>query len=234
MPVYNEQRWLKKIVELVLSQDVPDITQKELIIVDDGSTDGSQEVVKKLAQEFPQQIRAFFHENNRGKGAALRTAIQEMTGDVCIIQDADMEYDPADYPLVLGPIIDGRADCVYGSRFVTTQAKRVLFFWHAVGNNILTLYSNMLTNSTFTDIETCYKAFRCDLLKSIPIRSQRFGFEPEITAKIARRKCRIYEVGITYNGRTYAEGKKITWRDGFVAMATILRFWLIDDSVKKN
>ena len=140
---------------------------------------------------------------------------------------------PGGLSLVLGPIIEGRADCVYGSRFLTTQAKRVLFFWHAVGNNLLTLLSNMLTNLTLTDMETCYKAFRCDFLKSIPLRSERFGFEPEITAKVAQRRCRIYEVGITYNGRTYAEGKKITWRDGMVAMATIIRFWIINDSHRK-
>ena len=233
MPVYNEKQWIEKIVTLVLAQKVPGITQTELIIVDDCSQDGTAEVVKNIAQRFPQQVRANFHKNNQGKGAAIRTAIEQMTGDVCIIQDADLEYDPADYPLVLGPIIEGRADCVYGSRFLTTQAKRVLFFWHAVGNNLLTLLSNMLTNLTLTDMETCYKAFRCDFLKSIPLRSERFGFEPEITAKVAQRRCRIYEVGITYNGRTYAEGKKITWRDGMVAMATIIRFWIINDSHRK-
>lgn len=232
IPVYNEVKYLESIVQLVLKQDVPGVFSRELVIVDDCSTDGTGDILKKLQQKYPQEIRAVFHPHNQGKGAAIRSAVDHMTGDVCIIQDADLEYSPLDYPLVLGPIIDGRADCVYGSRFLSTQAKRVLFFWHAVGNNLLTLLSNMLTNMTLTDMETCYKAFRCDLLKSIPIRSQRFGFEPEITAKISRRRLRIYEVGITYNGRTYAEGKKITWKDGVVAICTIIKFWIIDDSKK--
>lgn len=230
IPVYNESKYLESIVQLVLKQDVPGIHSRELVIVDDCSTDGTIDILKNLQQKYPQNIRAVFHPKNQGKGAAIRSAVEHMTGDLCIVQDADLEYSPADYPLVLAPIIDGRADCVYGSRFLSTQAKRVLFFWHAVGNNLLTLLSNMLTNMTLTDMETCYKAFRCDLLKSIPIRSQRFGFEPEITAKISRRRVRIYEVGITYNGRTYAEGKKITWKDGVVAICTIIKFWIIDDS----
>lgn len=234
MPVYNERPWIESIVEMVFKQEVEGVADKELIIVDDCSTDGTGDVLLELCKKYPQYIKVIFHVKNQGKGAALRTGIEHMTGDICIIQDADMEYSPLDYPIVLKPIIDGRADCVYGSRFLSTQAKRVLFFWHSVGNNFLTLLSNMLTNLTFTDMETCYKAFRCDFLKSIPIRSNRFGFEPEITAKIAKRKARIYEVGITYNGRTYEEGKKITWLDGVAAIWTIIKFWIIDDSKKEQ
>jgi len=233
MPVFNEKGYLEDIVKKVLSQQVPGVDTREIIMVDDASTDGTTDKIKAVAAQYPDKIRAYFHQKNAGKGAALRTAIAQMSGDICIIQDADLEYDPADYPLVLEPIVSGRADCVYGSRFVGAQAKRVLFFWHLLGNRVITLLSNMLTNLSFTDIETCYKAFRCELLKSIPIRSNRFGFEPEITAKISRRKCHIYEVGISYKGRTYEEGKKITWRDAFPAIFTILKFWIIDDSCKK-
>ena len=165
---------------------------------------------------------------NCGKTAALRRAIQEAGGEFMLVQDADLEYAPSDYPLMLEPIIAGRADVVYGSRFSGQQAKRVLFFWHYVGNCFLTMLSNMLTNINLTDMETGFKAFRADVLKKIPLRSDRFGFEPEITAKVARRGCRIYEVGISYSGRTYAEGKKITWFDGLKAVGTILKFWIID------
>ncbi len=230
MPVYNECRWIEKVVFKVLDQRIKGIGSVELILVDDGSTDGTIEIVRKLAQQHKSQIVAVFHDKNQGKGAAIRTALAKMSGDLCIIQDADLEYDPIEYPLILEPMINGDADCVYGSRFVGTQAKRVLFFWHYVGNKFLTLLSNMFTNINLTDMETGYKAFRCDLIKTIPLRCQRFGFEPEITAKIARRKLRIYEVGISYRGRTYREGKKITWLDGFKAIFTIIRFWLIDDS----
>lgn len=233
MPVYNEKRWLEEIVGKVLDQNVSGVESMEMIMVDDSSTDGTQDIVKRLAKQFPDHIKTFFHKKNQGKGAAIRTAIEQMSGDICIIQDADLEYDPSDYELVLEPIISGRADCVYGSRFVGSQSKRVLFFWHFVGNKIVTLLSNIFTNVNLTDMETCYKAFRCDMLKSIPIRCERFGFEPEITAKISKRKCRIYEVGISYNGRTYDEGKKITWWDGIKAIFVILKFWLIDDSKKK-
>ena len=224
MPVYNEKNSVGDIVRKVLHQKVAGIDQTELIIVDDASTDGTVEVIRELAKSHPMQVCAFYHSRNSGKGAAIHTAIEKMTGDVCIIQDADMEYDPADYGLVLEPIINGRADCVYGSRFVGSEAKRVLFFWHYLGNRFLTFLSNMFTNLNFSDIETCYKAFRCDILKSIPLECQRFGFEPEITSKIAKTKCRVYEVGIRYQGRTYGEGKKITWVDGFKAIATIIRF----------
>jgi glycosyltransferase involved in cell wall biosynthesis len=233
MPVYNEKKWLPQIVEKVLQQKIGGINDMELLIVNDGSTDGTAEVLKELTKRYAKRIRVFAHQENRGKGASIQTAVKYMTGDICIIQDADMEYDPADYPLILEPIISNRADCVYGSRFAGTQPKRVLFFWHYVGNKFLTLLSNMLTNINLTDMETCYKAFRADVLKSIPIRSERFGFEPEITAKIARRKLRIYEVGIGYHGRTYQEGKKITWKDGLQALGIILKYWIVDDSRKE-
>ncbi|MCD4781642.1 MAG: glycosyltransferase family 2 protein [Candidatus Omnitrophica bacterium] len=228
MPVYNESRWIDEIVRKVLSQTVEGIREVELIIVDDGSTDDTSEHIKQLAEKYGQQICLYFHEKNKGKGAALQTAIQHMSGDICIVQDADLEYDPHDYPLLLEPIIQGRADCVYGSRFIGKQSKRVLFFWHYVGNRALTLLSNMLTNLNLTDMETCYKAFRSTVLKSIPLRSRRFGFDPEVTAKIAKKKCRIFEVGISYNGRTYEDGKKITWLDGVQAILLIIKYRIID------
>ena len=233
MPVFNEERWLARIAEKVLKQSVTGIDDLEIIIVDDGSSDGTREIMRALGQKHSRVIFPVYHERNKGKGAAIKTAIEKMTGDICIIQDADLEYDPSDYPLVLEPIISGRADCVYGSRFTGSQSKRVLFFWHYVGNRFLTLLSNMLTNINLSDMETGYKAFRCEILKSIPLRCERFGFEPEITAKIAKRKCRIFEVGISYNGRTYQEGKKITWRDGFKAIFLIVKFWIVNDSIKK-
>ncbi len=229
MPVFNEEEWIRLIVGRVLAQDVPGIEQKELILVDDGSSDGSREIIKELARVH-QDIITCFHDKNEGKGAAIRTAVSQMSGDICIIQDADLEYSPKDYPKLVEPIVEGRADCVYGSRFTGSQSKRVIFFWHSVGNKFLTLLSNMFTNINLTDMETCYKAFRCELLKSIPIRSNRFGIEPELTAKIAKRKVRIFEVGISYNGRTYDQGKKIGWKDGVQAIYVILKYWLISDS----
>jgi len=230
IPVYNESPYIKKVIEAVLRQDVYGVRAKEIVIVDDGSTDGSSEVLLDIAKQFPQQVVLIKHDQNRGKGAAICTAAKAMTGDVCIIQDADLEYDPKDYPLVLEPIVSGRADCVLGSRFVGAQSKRVLYFWHYVGNRALTLLSNMCTNLNLTDMEAGYKAFRTEILKDIPIRSTDFGFEPEVVAKVARRKCRVYEVGISYNGRTYAEGKKITWTDGVKAIGVILKFWIVNDS----
>ena len=233
MPVYNEEATLEMIVDRVMIQAISGIDDKELIIVDDCSNDNSRAIIEKMRIKYSGRIKAVFQPQNMGKGAALRAAIEQMAGEVCIIQDADLEYDPAEYGLILEPIINHRADCVYGSRFVGSQAKRVLFFWHYVGNIFLTLLSNMLTNLNLTDMETCYKAFRSEVIRSIPIRCDRFGFEPEITAKIARRKFRIYEVGISYNGRTYEEGKKVNWVDGVKALVTILRFAVIDDSRKE-
>jgi len=224
MPVYNEKRWLDKIVALVMGQDVPGISDREIIMVDDASSDGTAEIVKELGLKYPGKVKTFFHSKNQGKGAAVRTAIENITGEVCIIQDADLEYSPSDYPNLLAPILDGRADCVYGSRFVGSEPKRVFFFWHYVGNRAITFLSNMFTNLNLSDMETGYKAFRCEVLKTITITSNRFGIEPEITSKIAKKKYRIYEVGISYQGRTYEEGKKITWIDGMKAIWTIIRF----------
>ena len=233
IPVYNERLWIERVVKKVLAQRVSGIEQMELIIVDDGSTDGTREIIRDLAEKFSEQIKIVLHTQNAGKGAAIQSAVNAMTGDVCIIQDADLEYDPAEYPLMLEPIVQGRADCVYGSRFVGTQAKRVLYFWHYVANQGITLISNMFTNLNLSDIETGYKAFRSSILKTMPIRSKGFSLEPEITMKIAQRKCRVYEVGISYQGRTYQEGKKITPVDGLRAIFTILKFCFWNDSILK-
>jgi glycosyltransferase involved in cell wall biosynthesis len=219
MPVYNERNTLREVIAKVLSVPL-DI---ELLCVDDGSKDGSREILADLAQQHS-QMRVFLQPQNAGKGAALRRGIQEATGDFVIIQDADLEFDPAEYPVVLQPLVDGKADVVYGSRFMGSGAHRVLYYWHSVGNAFLTLLSNALTNINLTDMETCYKAFRREVIQSIPIEENRFGFEPEITVKVARRKLRIYEVGISYSGRTYEEGKKIGWKDGVRAVYCLLKY----------
>ncbi|MDA0745014.1 MAG: glycosyltransferase [bacterium] len=229
IPVYNERYFVGELVDQVLAAPLPEGLDRELIMVDDCSTDGTRAVLEKLAQKHPDQIRLYFHEVNQGKGAAIRTAIQQATGDISIIQDADLEYDPQDYSKLLRPILNGDADVVYGSRFLSSDYRRVLFFWHSVMNRFLTTLSNIFTDLNLTDMETCYKVAKTGLLKSIPIRSNRFGIEPEITAKFAKRNCRIYEVPISYRGRTYNEGKKITWRDGLKAIFIILYFWLVDD-----
>jgi glycosyltransferase involved in cell wall biosynthesis len=228
MPVYNERSVVERCISLVLTAPLPENMDRELIIVDDCSTDGTFDLLQRLAAGFP-QIRLYRHECNAGKGAAVRTAIGKAEGDFAIIQDADLEYDPNEYPVLLRPLLDGRADAVFGSRYLAGGQTRVLPFWHSVINKGLTLVSNMFCNLNLTDMETCYKVFRTDLLKSIPIRSDRFGFEPEIAMKSAKRKFRIYEVPISYHGRTYEEGKKIGWRDGLKALGVILKFWVIDD-----
>ena len=224
MPAYNERPWIEECVARVMSQTVEGVTSREIIIVDDASTDGTDRVLAELEKNHPQIIKTVRHPYNRGKGACIRTAVGVMTGDICVIQDADLEYDPKNYQQLLRPLVTGIADCVYGSRFQGDQAKRVLLFWHYLGNRFLTFLSNMLTNINITDMETGYKAFRCDILKKITIVSDRFEFEPEVTAKVARLRCRMYEVGISYYGRTYAEGKKITWFDGIKAIFAIIKF----------
>src|SRR5260221_157615 len=228
MPVYNERTVVERCISLVLAAPIPEDMDRELIIVDDCSTDGTYAILQRLADAHP-AIRLYQHLVNQGKGAAVRTAIQYATGDFSLIQDADLEYDSSEYPILLKPLLDGRADAVFGSRYLAGEQKRVLLFWHSVINKTLTLISNMFCNLNLTDMETCYKVFRTDLLKSIPIRSDRFGFEPEIVMKSAKRKFRIYEVPISYHGRTYEEGKKIGWKDGVKALGVVLKFWLVDD-----
>jgi glycosyltransferase involved in cell wall biosynthesis len=228
MPVYNEAATLERIVERVLGVDLGPL-ERELVIVDDGSADGSQEIAAELAKRDP-RIRCFALPRNQGKGAALREGFRQAQGDVVLVQDADLEYDPAEYPRLLAPILDGSADVVYGSRFMSQETRRVLYFWHSLGNKFLTLLSNALNDMTFTDMETCYKVFRTEVLRRIRLRENRFGIEPEITAKISRLRppVRAYEVGISYHGRTYADGKKIGWRDGVSALRCILRYRFLD------
>jgi glycosyltransferase involved in cell wall biosynthesis len=227
MPVYNERATLRVVIEKVLSVSM----EIELLCVDDGSRDGSREILAELARQH-EQIRVFLQPHNMGKGAALRRGIQEATGDFVIIQDADLEYDPAEYPQLLGPLLEDKADVVFGSRFMGGGPHRVLYFWHSVGNWLLTLLSNCLTNINLSDMETCYKVFRREVIQSIPIEEDRFGFEPEITVKVARRRLRIYEVGISYSGRTYEEGKKIGWKDGVRALYCLVKYSLKEPKVR--
>jgi glycosyltransferase involved in cell wall biosynthesis len=220
MPVYNEESTLRFMVERVLAMAPMEM---ELICVDDGSRDRSREFLQEM-QRSQTSLRVLLHERNMGKGAAIRTGIQAATGDFVVIQDADLEYDPVEYPNLLEPLIQGKADVVYGSRFLSGRPHRVLYFWHSVGNRLLTLLSNALTDINLSDMETCYKAFRREVIQSIPTEENRFGFEPEITVKIAKRRLRIYEVGISYWGRTYEEGKKIGWKDGVRALWVLLKY----------
>jgi glycosyltransferase involved in cell wall biosynthesis len=221
IPVYNEKQWVRELVRRVLAVPVP----KEIILVDDCSTDGTRDILKEMEQDA--SITVVYQQVNRGKGAALRTGFQAATGDVIVVQDADLEYDPAEYPRLLQPIIEGRADVVFGSRFIGND-HRVLYFWHFIANKMLTMLSNMFTNLNLTDMETCYKVFRREVLDGIVLKSNRFGFEPEFTAKVAKKRpaLRIYEIPISYSGRTYEEGKKIGLKDAFQALFCIVRFWL--------
>jgi len=222
IPIYNEKETLRMLFERVRQAPY----DKEIILVEDCSTDGTREIVKMLAKEDP-SLKCVFHDKNMGKGKALASGFKEVSGDVVIIQDADLEYDPAEYPVILAPILDGRADVVYGSRFLGSP-QRVHLFWHFVGNRMFTLFSNIFTNINLNDMETCYKAFKASLLSRFSIRSRRFGVEPEITAKFARMKCKIYEVAISYSGRDYSEGKKIGWKDGLAAFYWIIYYNLIN------
>lgn len=219
IPCYNERDFIAEILSIVRAQLGEG---DEIIVVDDGSADGSRDLLQGELRDKVDQL--ILHDNNRGKGAALRSGIAASTGDIVIIQDADLEYDPAEYGQLVAPITEGKADVVYGSRFVGAAPHRVLYFWHRVGNGILTLLSNMMTNLNLTDMETCYKVFRREIIRAIEIEEDRFGFEPEITAKLARTGCRIYEVGISYYGRTYEQGKKIGWKDGMRALYCILKY----------
>lgn len=223
IPCYNEKNTLRQIVDMVI--DVPLDHEKEIIIVDDYSTDGSRELIAELKKEYP-FLKAVFHDENRGKGAALRSGFQSATGEVIIIQDADLEYDPNDYQKLLKPILVDGADVVYGSRFIASETHRVLYFWHSLGNKFLTFLSDVFTNLNLTDMEVCYKVFKREILDRIELKENRFGFEPEFTAKISRLGLRIYEVGISYHGRTYNEGKKINWKDGLRAIYVILKYGL--------
>jgi glycosyltransferase involved in cell wall biosynthesis len=229
MPVYNERHTLRQVVEKVLSVAL----NIELICVDDGSSDGSREILAELQAEHS-EIHTLLQPRNMGKGAALHRGIREATGDYVVIQDADLEYDPAEYTVLLEPLVQGRADVVYGSRFLSGRPHRVLYFWHSVGNWILTLLSNALTNINLSDMETCYKAFRREVIQSIPLEEKRFGFEPEITVKIAKRKLRIYEVGVSYRGRTYEEGKKIQWKDGVRALWCLLKYSISEPALQSQ
>ena len=222
IPCFNEKNTITKIIEKVENASV---FLKEIIIVDDFSTDGTREILERVNNPI---IKIYFHPKNKGKGAALKTGFSKVTGDICIIQDADLEYDPIEYPKLIKPIIDNKADVVFGSRFKGDGAHRVVYFWHRIGNGFLTFLSNLFSNINLSDMETCYKVFRKEVIQSIRIKENRFGIEPEITAKVAKKNFRIYEVGISYYGRTYSEGKKITWKDGIIAIYCIIKYNMFD------
>ena len=230
IPAYNEVNTLEEAIRRVRGVRLP----KEIIVVEDGSTDGTRELLMRLAGEAKpapdplNDLKVLFQPKNQGKGAAVRSALSHVTGDIVVIQDADLEYDPRDYMRLLEPILSGQADVVYGTRFYGGGPHRVLFFWHYLGNQLLTFVSNVLTNLNLTDMEVGYKVFKSEVLKNINLKSDRFGFEPEVTMKVAKRQCRVYEVPISYHGRTYAEGKKITWKDGIATFYFLIRFWLKD------
>ena len=219
IPCFNEKATILELIDAVQSAPIQD---KQIIIVDDGSTDGTREILKRIENQA--ELDIIYHEKNSGKGAALSTGFSAATGDICIVQDADLEYDPQEFPLVIQPIVDGKADVVFGSRFQSGRPHRVVYFWHRIGNGVLTLLSNIFTDLNLTDMETCYKAFKREVIQSIAIEEKRFGFEPEVTAKISKKNLRIYEVGISYYGRTYSEGKKIGWKDGVRAIYCILKY----------
>ena len=218
IPCYNESKTINSLIEAVKKSPVK---KREIIIVDDGSKDGTRDILSELNDP---EVRVIFHAQNQGKGAALRTGFNEAKGDICIVQDADLEYDPQEFQIVIQPILDGKADVVFGSRFQGGRPHRVVYFWHRIGNGLLTLMSNFFTDLNLSDMETCYKAFRSEVIQSINIKENRFGFEPEVTAKISKMNIRIYEVGISYYGRTYDEGKKIGWKDGIRAVYCILKY----------
>lgn len=222
IPVYNEKTTVGDIIRKITAVDVG--MEKELVVVDDGSTDGSRDILQRIQSDHP-EWKIVFHESNRGKGAALRSGFAAARGDIVIVQDADLEYDPRDYRLLLAPILEGHADVVFGSRFLGGGPHRVAYFWHSLGNRLLTTFSNMMTDLNLTDMEVCYKVFKIEVLRAIDLKEDRFGFEAEITAKVARRKAwRLYEVPVSYYGRSYSEGKKITWRDGFAALWCIVKY----------
>ena len=218
IPCFNESKTILSLIEAVKKSP---IKSREIIVVDDGSKDGTRDILNQLNDP---EVRIIFHSKNKGKGAALRTGFNEAKGDICIVQDADLEYDPQEFPLVIQPILDGKADVVFGSRFQSGRPHRVVYFWHRIGNGLLTLMSNLFTDLNLSDMETCYKAFRREVIQSVNIKENRFGFEPEVTAKISKMDIRIYEVGISYYGRTYDEGKKIGWKDGVRAVYCILKY----------